>query len=646
MGTFGIQGVTYGLLANMSIEPKSFVRLFTFLAIVGTLVIYGQTINHGFGFDDELTTQLHPVVAEGVSGIPEILSTNYLNIDGQKADYRPMARVSFAIEQSLFGSNPNIGHIINLVLYVICLWLLMQLIKRLVPPEHHIAVGYAVLLFAIHPIHTEVVASLKNREEILAAFFILTSWLSALWFSNSESKGILAISATSLILALMSKISAAPFALIIPLSIWYIRKDPGKSLKWVSAVYILGAIIFFSAVAYLLPWEDRTYLFIEKPLAYVQHPFERLCGMVTSVGYYMKMAVWPYPQSIYYGYDAGPSIDGAEIEFWVSLIFILGLLFLTVTQAIKRTVLGLGLTIFILALIPVSNIFYPIAGTVIERGLFLPSIGVAMAMGVVIQSILDTKMKAFGWVFVLILGSSYLDQSYNRTKAWASFEGLVKTDLQNHPRSAKLHQLLGSFYLDRAKESDQEEGMPLAQKAADHFEASLNVNGDWAWLNKQLALTHAQFLSRPDKAIPYFNRELELKPGNFTAAFNLAKCFAQVQEPDSSLKYTEITLSIKPDHFPSLRQISRNYLLNNDTALGLHYLRKLENHYPESEESHLILAEYRFSENDTTKAIAALEEAVRINPKNDQTLKYLFNYYHSIGDSERAEYFRDVASMN
>ena len=646
MGTFGVQGVAIGLLTNMFAEPKSIVRLFMTLAIVGALIIYGQTVNHGFGFDDELTTQLHPVVAQGISGIPKLLSTNYLNIDGQKADYRPMARVSFAIEQSLFGSNPNIGHSLNLVLYISCLWLLFLLIKRLVPPGNHFVVGFTIFLFAIHPIHTEVVASLKNREEILAALFLLISWISALSYSNSGSKAMLLVAFTGLIISLMSKISAAPFALIIPLSLWYCGKVKVERLKWVSTIYLIGSVTFFMAVAYLLPWEDRTYLFIEKPLSFAQNPSEKLVGIVYSIGYYLKLAVWPYPQSIYYGYNAGPSISENGIHFWIVLVLILSILFTTSIQAFKRTTLGLGMIIFILALIPVSNIFYPIAGTVIERGLFLPSIGIAIVIAAVIQSFLSSKLKVFGWMVLLFLTSSYTFQSYGRVKNWATFEELITTDLLNHPKSAKLHQLLGTYYLDQAKESDQEEGILLAQKAANHFRSSLEINDDWAWLNKQLALTYAQFLARPDKAIPYFRRELELKPDNFTAAFNLAKCFAQIQEPDSSLKYTEITISINPDHFPSLRQITRNYLLRKDTTLGFHYLRKLENLFPESEESHLILAEFRFSENDTSKAIAALEEAVRINPKNDQALKFLFDHYYSIGDPERAEYFRDVASMN
>jgi hypothetical protein len=630
----------------MFFEPNKSVRIYMIIAVLSACIIYGQTYFHDFGLDDHLVTQLNDKVAEGASAIPEILTSNYIDVDGRLADYRPLAQVTFALEQSLFGANPRVSHLINLGIYVLVLLVLSRTLRQLLPEKNQCLIGLTLVLFAVHPIHTEVVASLKNREELLAALFTLSSWNLALRHSRNTNLFWLVTSVILFILALMSKIGAAPFALIIPLSIWYFKKGVANQTVISGAAFTLGTIAFFTSIWAFLPWEDRVYQFIEKPIAFMSDPADKWSAILCSIGYYFKLAIWPFPQSIYYGFDTIPS-GWNTWQSWVSLGSVIAVFATTAWSILKRSILGFGLVLFVIAMIPISNIFYPIAGTVVERGLFLPSIGISIVIGLILSRLIDsTRFKIVGWSLVttIILGFSSL--SYSRAQVWESFETLVKTDLEHYPRSAKLHQLLGSHYMELAKKTDQAQGMQLAQNAASHFGTSLEINDDWAWLNKQLALTYAQFLAQPEMAIPYFRRELELKPGNFTSSFNLAKCFAQINEPDSSLKYTELTLNNNPTHFPSLRQISRSYLLNQDTLLGLHYLRKMEHLYPESEEPYLILAEFRFLEGDSAKAISALERAVEINPKNTQSLKFLFEFHYANGNPEKAEYYRDVASMN
>lgn len=614
------------------------------ISIVLMLLIYLQTGWHGYGFDDHLTTQLHPTVAKGISEIPELLSSNYIEVDGALADYRPIAQVTFALEQSIFGTKPWIGHVINLFLYGLVILVFCLVLRGLNLNKSGIMVPMAVLVFAIHPVHSEVVASLKNREEILALLFGLIAWLCFIRFSLSKNWGWACLAIPLLILGLMSKLSIAPLVVIIPYSVWYFHLSTRRALIQISLLSIVALTSYLILVSQFFPWEDRTYQFIEKPLAFVNDPITKWSQIITAIGYYFKLSIWPYPMSVYYGYDAIPT--STSVGILVSVLSVIGALTLSIFGIIRRSIFGFGVSVFLIALIPVSNILYPIAGTVIERGLFTPSMGIAIALGAVFQFLLTSKLKWVGLTVTTLLTIGYTTASTLRVNDWATIENLLEVDVNNHPNSAKLHQLLGTVYLDKAKRSTEEKGTELAQKAAFHFKTSLSINDDWSWLNKQLGLTYAKFLGKPDMAIPYFRREFQLKPKNYTASFNLAKCYAYTGQSDSSMYYTERTLSIKPGHFPSLRQISRSNLLYGDSTLGMQYLNKMVSIYPESDDPYLILADMNFLYGDTVQALENLETAIKVNPKNDNTLKILFDYYYSKGEAEKAEGYRDLASMN
>ena len=84
--------------------------------------------------------------------------------------------LTLMIDFSLFGDSPVGYHVHNLLWHVICVLLLYFLVKGL---TNRIALAFIVaLLFATHPIHTEVVTNITNRKELLCLAFMLASGLS------------------------------------------------------------------------------------------------------------------------------------------------------------------------------------------------------------------------------------------------------------------------------------------------------------------------------------------------------------------------------------------------------------------------------------------------------------------------------------
>lgn len=213
------------------------------------LLIYGNTLNHSYNMDDELVTIGHRHTSKGISGIADIFSSPYYENDqGYSYEYRPVTHVSFALEHQFFGESARMSHLINVLLFVVTCLLVHRFCSDLLPSPYGSFALIAGLLFLVHPMHSEAVASIKNRDELLSLLFGI---LAIRWSGNVRRPvvlGAICLAAFST-LSLLSKFSFAPLLMLIP-SFALLR---GHSL---SRVAMLSAVIItvFSAFLWLRDW--------------------------------------------------------------------------------------------------------------------------------------------------------------------------------------------------------------------------------------------------------------------------------------------------------------------------------------------------------------------------------------------------------
>lgn len=231
------------ILGLLSDNPKYlYASLFVFV-----FLLYGNTLFHQYNLDDELVTRNHQLTSQGIKAIPEIFRSPYYKDNmGYAYEYRPMVLISFAIEHSLFGERAWVSHFINILLYALSVIFLFRVLKNLFLEENFIFYYLATLLFIAHPLHTEVVANIKNRDEILALFFVLLSWRHALFYVNKNGGFFyFFLAAIVFLLALLSKISISPFMVLIPLSLVLFHNAPWKKLLLISATFSLPTFFLF-----------------------------------------------------------------------------------------------------------------------------------------------------------------------------------------------------------------------------------------------------------------------------------------------------------------------------------------------------------------------------------------------------------------
>src|SRR5690606_8485120 len=159
-----------------------------FLIFLISFLFYGNTIPNEFSMDDELVTLNHKNVSKGFNGIIPIFKERYVSNEQQSYEYRPIVLVTFAIEHQFTGGDPHFSHFINILLYALTGVVLFFLLSRLFVQHHWILPASITFLFLIHPIHNEVVASLKNRDELLSFLFTLLSIRAFLNFYDYQKK--------------------------------------------------------------------------------------------------------------------------------------------------------------------------------------------------------------------------------------------------------------------------------------------------------------------------------------------------------------------------------------------------------------------------------------------------------------------------
>ena len=158
---------------------------FQALAVAALAVaLYANTFGHGYAFDDGIVIRENAHVQQGFAGIGNILTRDAfdsyfraMRVDANQLPagrYRPLSIVTFAVEQQLFGDNAPLRHAVNVLLYAATAVLLLWLLRAHLLRDSAWAL-LATILFVVHPVHTEVVANIKGRDEILSfLFFVLT----------------------------------------------------------------------------------------------------------------------------------------------------------------------------------------------------------------------------------------------------------------------------------------------------------------------------------------------------------------------------------------------------------------------------------------------------------------------------------------
>ena len=202
---------------------------FPLLVFLLALVQYSNTLTHDYAWDDELVITKNAATQKGIAGLGTIWTKP--SFITQRDIYRPIPQSLFAIEKQFFGNNPAVGHGFSILYYALCVLLLFLVLKKLFRKTHPVILLAITALFAVHPIHTEVVANIKSRDEILALLFGLGSIFFFIKYLDYSKIKYLLLAIIMLGLGCLSKLNAITILGFFPVLYFYRKMEKAPWIK-------------------------------------------------------------------------------------------------------------------------------------------------------------------------------------------------------------------------------------------------------------------------------------------------------------------------------------------------------------------------------------------------------------------------------
>lgn len=642
--------------ADLSSSDKKIHRRIIAFFFLLCFLIYGKSIGNEYSMDDEFVVRNNTQVQKGIKAIPNIFKTTYV-IDSQKSsyEYRPIVKAVYAIEYQFFGANPHVSHFFNILFYAVSISFLYFLLLKLLPQYNYILPFLITTLFLIHPLHSEVVLSIKNRDVILSFMGCLFSLYFYLKFFEGNRYYNLFFGAFFMLFAMMSKKDSMTFYAVIPFTLWYLKDISLKRIGFVFLSYLLPLIVFRIANKGVINEVSRKVLNWENPLFMKTTILERIPTGFYSIYFYVKMYLIPHPLISYYGYNQVPIPTWTSPIVWIVIVG-LALTGYWVVKRFKTERLPVyGILYFLITISMFTNILKPVVGIVGERFAFIPSLGLSILAAWGLLKIFkisfnkkEMKWPSFSSSFFLVVGAIILVfgiRSFARNKAWKDAYTLYATDVKNAPQSAHANSLFAAASVQKVKENPRmkmEEKRMHVANAVRHYEKSLEIIPHYISSLNNLGMLYFTYYNQPEKAIPYLTKAISLDTNYVEAHFNLATCEAKTNKREAAEKHYLRSLELDPEF------ISTYYSLSNMWAEDKQYekIYKLNksgiDRGIKADVLYINVGNYYFVKGDTASGVPYLEKGIELNPNNRFLNSFLANYYKNKGDLDKANHYYDL----
>lgn len=425
-----------------------------FLVLLGTVILlcYLPTLFNGYSVDDYIVLKADEAKL-GFEGILPILKNYHHTIDGYSFGYRPIAKLTLAVEYELFGECVWISHLVNILLYSLLVFQIFYFFNLTFPKQRE-WIMLTILLFSLHPIHVEIVASIKNREELLAGVFSMAAIRLCYNYYRGHKTTYALIPAFFLMsIALFSKLFALFYILLfLTLLVTQQRFDWKRMI--IAAIPLGLAMIFVRGVFTVFFNSSFSRLdlqpYAENHLNHIESASSWLATAFYCVYYNIRLLVFPHPLSFFYGYKVIPIADFSMIKVWVGIGIIVGSMtsILYFLRSGRKHLLFLAI-LFLLIIVMISNFLFSVPGAAADRFLLIPSLCFTGILAFLLLQITNPRIAA---ACLLIVSVLYSTKVIFRSQDWKSEISLAERDARMNPDAVIPNIFLAIKYIELAKE--------------------------------------------------------------------------------------------------------------------------------------------------------------------------------------------------
>jgi len=555
------------------------------LLFILAFVLYANTLGHQFAFDDSIVIVENKFTQKGIAGVSDLASRDFfegiygkggMELSGGR--FRPLSLVCFAVENQVFGTakkqangspikdekghqlydyNPFVGHFINVLLYALTALLLFKVLSLWFDKSEGIGTAIpfiAGLIFVAHPVHTEVVANIKSRDEILAMLLLLGAFYSLHKSIVKASPLLTSLGVLAYFGAMLSKENAFTFIVIFPFTLYIFEKEKSWSqIAKACLPFWVAAVFYFILRSYMVGG-----IAAETNKDIMENPFygvaigEKLGTIALILWKYIQLMLLPYSLSSDYSREQISLVSFGNPLALLGLALHIGMAAWVLLRLWKRDVFALSILIYFIPLSLTINLLFNIGAPMADRFLYLPSLGFSIALACGLTRLFKTESVAalfkkpalLGILGVLALG--YSIKTISRNPDWYNNETLFAKDVQSSKNSAKMNyyyaNTLFKKYLDtQAPAVPDSSLLTIAEK---HFAEAVRINPEFHTAMYNLGFVNT-LRKNGKKAEGYLLKTLELQPNYLNAIEMLGRVYGElIQDLPSSEKYLAQAVAI------------------------------------------------------------------------------------------------------
>lgn len=530
--------------------------------------VYANTLWHDYALDDQMVIYENKFVTAGVDSIGKIMTSDaFEGFFGERGSklisggrYRPLTFVVFAIEWEFFGKNPFIGHLFNVLTYaLLCILIYIFLVWLFHPKKKEenstqnlfLSIAFlASIIYALHPIHTEVVANIKGRDELFGFLFGLMAIVYFFQFFKHRWQDFLLLFLIYL-LALLSKENAITFLAIFPLVAFVKNKSifNANFLKpYASVILAASAYLVLRAISTKASLTAHTEEILNNPFVRATAS-EKWGTIVFSFYQYIKLLIFPWTLSHDYYFNQIPYRKLSDPAVLAILFGLIVLTYWLIKNLKKRNEIIFSILFFLFTFSIVSNVLFTVGIIMNERFVFVSSLSFAILVAWLLLKLAKNKWALCSALFILLSFYSY--KTYTRNLDWKDNDALFRADFYNSNNSAKVATAYGGSLMELSN-SQLKIDSSLARFYIDSsikvLEHSIKIypENSQAWLLYGNAIYAKTRDAR--KAIPIYKHCLTLRQNYFDALYNIGILNFNMKEEDSAERYLRQALAVNADH--------------------------------------------------------------------------------------------------
>jgi tetratricopeptide (TPR) repeat protein len=656
-------------------------RLHILLLVFLGLLVYSNTFDAPFQFDDLLFVDYREVVSRADRAVSELQADKAapdvipLPATAHRGPWasRPLLYATFVLNHLLGGFNTWGYHIVNIALHIgngVLLYILVIMTGRNLGHKENDTVPVALLsslIFVLHPVQTEAVTMVVNRSMLMAMAFYLAGLILFLKMATSEGSEKKFYTIGLLVTALMGAVSREDFVtFLLMLFIYDLFFVSRFRLRAVAGHYrgyaaVLPGIALMGFLVLTNTYEMRKEVSsLMLPPERVIPPLQYALTQFKVHWTYIRLLVFPVNQSLLYDYPVAKSFF--NIPTMLSMLGYAALWAAGLLLSRKRPAAAYVILWFLVSLLPISFavtfLGLRLGDPIFEHRLYLPSAGLIVLAALALSRLTRGRRALVPALAVvcLVLGGT----AYARNSVWTDRGTLWRDVLKKYPDNPRAHNNIGVILKNNGNTDEAirhletairfwptygqfhsnlgraylEKGEP--DKAIEHLETALELDPNLAHTHNKLALVY-EATGQHEKALGHYLILTRITPWETAPLNNAAKeCYA-LGRKEEAIQYYISSLWLNRKQPLVLHNLGLLFMETGQNERAIKHLEALVALAPDYLPARLALGRLYIEGGYPFRAIVHLQEAVKFHPDEPEVQRALAGAFREVGNTQSAD---------